>query len=307
MDEKVGLSVAWLQRRYGDFEALRIAKDLGADAVDFDVSGQDYRRADSYYALDDSGIRAHYETVAARAKELGLIVSQTHGRCEGLCRDGKENEASRENARRDLLASASLGAPACVVHGVSMLKVGEDTPPKELYQMNYDLFAPILDYAPQYGVKVAVETGGRAYMRDFCEFFGNIHQFIIGYNQLKNVKNYADWFTVCVDTGHSNLATPFPGNPPVGDVIRMLGKEVTVLHIDDNNALADQHVIPLTGNLDWTDVLSALAEIGYGGVYNLEVGLWQFGEDLALDTGAFALKVMRSLLARRDNVSSGRE
>ena len=35
MDRVVGISIGGLQRRYGDIRAIEIAKEIGADAVDF--------------------------------------------------------------------------------------------------------------------------------------------------------------------------------------------------------------------------------------------------------------------------------
>ena len=37
---------------------------------------------------------------------------------------------------------------------------------------------------------------------------------------------------------------PFPGNPPVGEVIRMLGNRIVVLHLNDNDTLSDQYKFP---------------------------------------------------------------
>ena len=43
------------------------------------------------------------------------------------------------------------------------------------------------------------------------------------------------------------------------------------LHIDDNNGTADQHRLPYRGTVDWQDVMSALAEVGYDRLFNMEI------------------------------------
>ena len=88
-------------------------------------------------------------------------------------------------------------------------------------------------------------------------------------------------------------------NPTTGDVIRRLGKTVEVLHLNDNDTLTDQHKIPMTGCIDWEDVFNALDEIGYSGVYNMELVLSRFGEGIEKETASYAVTVMRNLLERR--------
>ena len=105
-------------------------------------------------------------------------------------------------------------------------------------------------------------------------------------------------FTVCVDTGHSNKAMRY-GNPTPADVIRRLGKSVTLLHLNDNDTLTDQHKIPKTGCIDWNGVMDALDEIGYGGIYNMELNLRHFGDNFLIETAEFAVKVMRNMLTER--------
>ena len=73
--------------------------------------------------------------------------------------------------------------------------------------------------------------------------------------------------------------------------------EFTILHLNDNDTLTDQHKMPLSGTIDWKEVFLALKETGYSGVYNMELTLDRYGKELAVDHGAFAVKVMRELLS----------
>jgi hypothetical protein len=95
----------------------------------------------------------------------------------------------------------------------------------------------------------------------------------------------------------SNKATRFNDNPKVEDAIRLLGKRINSLHLHDNDTMTDQHKIPMTGCINFPAVLTAFDEIGYDGVYMLEVELSShFGKDFEEEEGAFAVKVMRQLL-----------
>jgi len=131
------------------------------------------------------------------------------------------------------------------------------------------------------------------------EFFGQYNEFIKSYHRVCAVDDLKDYFTICMDTGHSHKSSKYEGEPSSPDCIRMLGKEITVLHLNDNDTLSDQHKIPLSGTLNWKDTFDALDEIGYNGVYNMELNLAFFGEELLVDTAAFAVKVLRRFLNAR--------
>ena len=76
---------------------------------------------------------------------------------------------------------------------------------------------------------------------------------------------------ICLDTGHLNYCTDFGCGQPKGEFIRKAGKRLKALHIDDNNGTADQHRLPYRGTVDWQDVMSALAEVGYDRLFNMEI------------------------------------
>ena len=52
----------------------------------------------------------------------------------------------------------------------------------------------------------------------------------------------------------------------------------------------------MSGTIDWKDTFDALDEIGYDGVYNMELGLNHFGNDFEIEEAAFSIKVMRNIL-----------
>jgi sugar phosphate isomerase/epimerase len=79
----------------------------------------------------------------------------------------------------------------------------------------------------------------------------------------------SDRFAICLDTGHLNLVE---GNQ--GDFIRKAGKKLHALHIHDNQNLddMDQHLLPFSrGTVDFSDVMKALREIDYEGMFNFEI------------------------------------
>ena len=197
------------------------------------------------------------------------------------------------------MAAAALGAPYVIIHSVTTIFMGPDCPPKTMYDLNFDMFNRLIPFAKKYGVKIASETFGDATGLGCCDFFGNLDEFQKSFNRVRAVGDNADWLTTCVDTGHSNKATRFNGNPSPADVIRILGPNVSALHLNDNDTLTDQHKIPMTGTINWRDVFDALDEVNYQGNYNMELNLCHFGKKFAVETAAFAVKVMRFMLDER--------
>ncbi len=298
MKRKVSIATGILQRKYGDAQALKIAKEIGADGVDFDLTMYSKNR-NSIYDKSNEEIIAYFTELRALADELGLEIGQTHGRIVGFKNKLEEDDRLIEEAAIDCMVTAILGAKCCIIHSVTSIFMGPDAPAELMHRLNFDMFCRMVPFAKQYGIKIASETFGDAVQFDACDFFGNIGEFLKSYNRVCAVEDFANYMCVCVDTGHSNKASRFNNNPTPGDVIRMLGGHVQVLHLNDNDKLTDQHKIPMTGTIDWEDVFNALDEVGYTGVYNMELELRHFGEDFCIEEAAFAIKVMRQLLKTR--------
>lgn len=101
----------------------------------------------------------------------------------------------------------------------------------------------------------------------------------------------------CLDTGHLNISAPGAGN-----FIRGCGKKLLALHLNDNVGMQhekkqemgywyadDLHLMPAfcKNAVDWQDTIAALNEVGYKGLWNLEVS----GEFLKLPENLRHLKL----------------
>ena len=297
--KRIGLSLSNLQNMYGDKRALEIAKQVGADAVDFMTDKQSVADPKSHFAKSDEEIVKYYTEIGEYAKELGIEIYQTHGRLRICKNDPELDKICLEDARRDLLAAKALGCDQCVMHGVATGAMGPETPAEVMRELNFEIFCKILVYAKQYGVRVATESLGDSPKYGCLDFFGSSTEFKNTFDRIKSECDNADHFTICIDTGHIHKASRF-GQPKVGDAIRMMGKNnITCLHLHDNDTFTDQHKPPFTGSIDWNDVFSALEEVEYDGVYNLEVHLPCFGNGFEIETAEFSVKLMRHALKQR--------
>lgn len=298
MSRKIGISTFEFQARYGDVRALEMAKEAGADAVDFNVARYNADE-DGIYSKSDDEIVAYFKGIRAKADEIGIEICQTHGRGYTFKNDPEYDANVLKNARLDCLATAAMGVEVCVMHGVTTCDFSPDVDPKFMHQLNFDFFTKALVFAKEYGVKIATETFGDAPNFGCCDFFGNTREFIISFNRISAVGDNSDYFTMCMDTGHCNKAMRFNNNPKPSDVIRLLGKNISVLHLHDNDTFTDQHKMPFTGCIDWNDVFDAFDEIGFEGVYNLEMVCERMGHEVGLDYARFAVTAFRNFLKNR--------
>ncbi len=74
-------------------------------------------------------------------------------------------------------------------------------------------------------------------------------------------------FGICLDTGHLNLT-----DKNQREFILKAGERLKALHIANNDGYRDLHLMPFTkGSVDFVEVVHALREIHYNGLFNLEI------------------------------------
>ena len=79
--------------------------------------------------------------------------------------------------------------------------------------------------------------------------------------------NTKEHLGICLDTGHLNLTSRRQA-----EFIRKTAPYLKALHIADNDGTGDQHLMPYEiGTVKWDEVISALKEIKYSGLFNFEI------------------------------------
>lgn len=304
LDKKISVSTCWLQQRFGDERALEIAAEAGFDGVDFSTAhyGKDpywnhwnQRPADfnDVFSYSPDRFEEYFTRLGERAKALGLTVFQTHGRGSGYGGKDRLNRILKDEFEKDLLAASYLGSPYCVIHSVTTILMGYDTPPERMHELNRNLYGDLEPAIDKTGVKVALETFGNARIGDKngIDFFAIPDEFLKTYNSLP-----PDKYVLCLDSGHSNVASATFGYPPPEELVQLYGEKIKLLHLHDNHGAVDEHHFPYTGTVNWQALISALEQVGYSGVYNFEVNPNKFGEEIICETTAFLAKVARQLL-----------
>ncbi len=275
MKKRVSLTITALARKVGYFRALEIAREAGLDAVDMRV-GNEIAGFDLYGQGEDA-VRAYYEKVGAYARSLGLAIAQTHGRLDTVMQDAEQTEGNFLAASLDLAATAALGAPTCVLHSASTHFLPQCSA-EEIQVRNYRFFEALIPYAEAARVTMAQETFGVTKLptgERVMEHYGD-SRYLKATNDALNTA----YKGLCLDSGHTNaalsLAPHGAGVPDAVETVYLFGKDLRVLHLNDNNRFTDQHVFPGfagEGGVPWRELFAALDEIGYEGYYNYELAL----------------------------------
>ena len=168
------------------------------------------------------------------------------------------DEPTRKTAVRTFMdegkLAIQLGGPLVVVHCSGIYPGGLDD--KALRSRRASLKKSIRELAVfghAEGVKFAFENlpeyhaiGSR--IEDLCELLDEVNSDAAG---------------MCFDTGHAHLC---------GDVCSAISaaRRLMYIHVSDNNARKDEHLMPGRGSIDWNALSEVLAAKQYDGVFMLE-------------------------------------
>lgn len=299
MERKISLAIGDFVTRYGLEKSLDIAKQVGADGIDFDLHRYNlFDGRDPIYSKSEEEFKAYFENIRKEVEKRGLVVFQAHGTMRTFMEDNEEYNTVTfpRNAECDLKAASILGAKYCVFHPGSDLSNPNATPEEMRFRARR-AFKSILPFAKENGVKVALETVGANWtLGNKLDFFGSFNEYKSLFDDVKN-SEYGEWFVCCIDTGHINL-TAQHNEPSAAEFVRRLGKNVACLHLHDNFGTVDHHRVIGAGTTDWPDFFKALTEISYEGVYNSETDFAYISGDLMTATADFTVKTIKSYISR---------
>ena len=164
-----------------------------------------------------------------------------------------------------LTANTVLCVKACAALGIRNLVVHSAYAPglsrEETIEKNKAFYMPILRAAEQYDICILTENFNKMTKRDVF-WIDNAADQLALIEYVNHPLFHAVW-----DTGHANLQ-----DIPQDESIRMLGKHVRALHIQDNLGDEDTHLAPYFGTLNMDSVMKGLSDIGYEGYFTFEVG-----------------------------------
>lgn len=195
-----------------------------------------------------------YLTFVRRLKQIGLdngiTCNQSHAPFP------VDVPQVRSYLQRAIECTAEAGGEICVIHP------DNNGTPEE----NAEMFLELLPFAKEHGVKIATENMWNWNATKTQSVFAACSTSESFCAHLDMVND--PYLVACLDIGHAEMRGSGSG---AANMIRALGSRLQAVHMHDNDLLHDSHQLPFTMQIDFSQVVGALREIGYRGDMTLEV------------------------------------
>lgn len=298
---KIGVQIEKQMLWYGEHGALDQAAEAGFDTIDLSLHPLTDEAKTFIQSASHQEVFDHYASLREYANGIGLSFSQIHAplRPAYYADQTEYNENYYQTQERSIVACAALGTPYAIFH---MLQ-----PPLERYcekyqregeALNVEFFGRLMPLLEKYKVQVCIENlWGISILPDVEADYSlnsrtcDVLHIIDSFNDIFG----KDRFVACVDTGHALMMGQDPAQ-----MVRTLGHRVRCLHVADNDAKHDQHLLPYQGKTDWEDFMSALKEVNYQGSFNFEADGFAlaFGREGSADALRFLYKLGHRMVNR---------
>ncbi len=203
------------------------------------------------------------ENIRKLCEERNIKLCQMHSplRLDVADPDPDNRKSDIDTVVKWIEYSYVLGIPNLVIHpgGKHGSRSEEET--DQIFDLNVDAFSYLADFAEKFNVYLCIENMQERKNKDPRRFGA----FIYDLNKLIDTIG-SDHIGICFDTSHANVT-----GLNMYQAIQECGNRLLATHISDNDGSGDQHNIPFNGNINWTDVISALNDIGYKSAFNLEI------------------------------------
>lgn len=277
-------------------EGFTLLKESGFDCCDFSLNN--YLKNTKVYQEDINRffdrsvdeLEQFFLPHKEGAKAAGIRINQMHMPYPTFVPGAKAevNDYLWNNvAPKSMKVCRFLECPNIVVHGLKLSQYyGSEAAEWEKTKEFLDSIAPL---AKEYGITICMENLYNGLGSHMVEGPGcNVYKAVERIDEF-NERYGAEVLGFCYDTGHGNLVGLDPYK-----FITTLGNRLKVLHMHENDGIADLHQLPFTFTrtrentsvLDWEGVLNGLKDIGFNGVLSFETApvLDCFPPELKSDT-----------------------
>jgi L-ribulose-5-phosphate 3-epimerase len=204
------------------------------------------------------------ERLRAAAEDAGAHFVQMHGPMFDKFGAGAEHDALMDLCERSLRTARILGVPWVVLEPETSAGPFDAAQRRRHLERNAAFVRRLLPVAERGGVGIALEnlpdSGARS--RGARRWYGAVPE------ELTELVDTLDHPLVglCWDTGHAQLQ-----GLDQGQALRTIGSRLHALHVQDNDGVSDQHLLPFHGAVDWPAIMAALRAVAYPGAFTYEV------------------------------------
>ncbi len=261
-------------------EGFEMLKAAGFDCCDFSLNNY-LKNTDLYqeklnlfFNKSVKELQDYFAPHKEGAKKAGIFINQMHMPYPTFVPGAKKEINDylwNEVGPKSMEVCRFLECPNIVIHGFKLDRYyGSEQAEWEKTEEFIEYLAPM---AKEYGITICMENlynglGGHMVEGPGCSAAKAVKRI-----DAINDRYGAEILGFCYDTGHGNLVGMDPYK-----FITTLGKRLKVLHLHENDGLADLHQLPFTFTrtrentsvLDWDGVLRGLRETGFEGVLSFE-------------------------------------
>lgn len=228
-------------------EIIEYISNAGFKNIDY-AFGIDYRRNSGIFSGD---LKGYTYNLKSKADELGVKFVQAHAPMGAPL----DNDANFIEANlRCIDFCNELGIENIVVHS----GYREGLTKEQTFNENKRFFEKLLPRAEKYGINILVENFNK--MGDKIYWIDNAPDLLKMVECVNHPLFNAVW-----DTGHGNQQPLLPH-----ESLKILGKYVKALHVQDNMGDLDSHLAPFFGNQNLDSLMHGLIDIGYNGYFTFE-------------------------------------
>ena len=285
------------------YEGFRMLKKAGFDCCDFSLNSY-LKNTDIYQKNINRFFNQSVEELTSfftkhrnAAAEAGIRINQMHMPYPIYVPNGSETLNDylwNQVAPKSMEICHFLECPYIVIHGFKLARIlGSEGLEWAKTAEFIDSVAPM---AKKYNITICMENLYESVADHIVEGPGcDVYKAAERIDYF-NEKYQAEILGFCFDTGHANLV-----GLDFAKFITTLGKRLKVLHIHDNDGIADLHQIPYTftktrennSSTDWDGFLEGLKTVDFDKVLSFETApvLSAFPEEMKEDTLAFIAKI----------------
>jgi sugar phosphate isomerase/epimerase len=187
--------------------------------------------------------------------ELGVAMPQAHAMLQAdvAHRDEAKREKHVRRLARHIEIAGALGIEVIVIHPGGRKMATTRAEWERDWRLNVETFRRLGDLAGEQGLRIGLENLMGRYRAPY---------------ELLDLIAAIDHPAIAVtfDTSHANVV-----GLDVPAAIREFGPTLAATHISDNDGSGDQHRTPGNGQIDWPPAMEALREVGYEGLFDLEI------------------------------------
>ena len=248
-------------------QAMMMVKNAGFDSLDFPFSVY----SGGFHApLQREDWRSWVRGVAEISNRLSLPITQAHAPWEQNISSDFRYERPWEIYYRVMEACNMLGCRHLIFHPLRQPdRVDSPAMKQRIHDYNVRWFYELLPAAEKFDIILNLEN---TFDSHHTQKPGDLpYPYTTAEDMLALVRDIgSNRVKLCLDTGHANIAGQnIPG------MIYALRSELATVHLNDNYGAItpvyeDLHLFPGYGRIDWDAVFTALKQIGFQGVMNIE-------------------------------------